>query len=454
MTTHATANLPRTRGRLAIGVSLILHLALALVGTIYYAVKIVPYEKEDHIAVEWVELPEISPREFIVRKILPPPVTEIHPFLRTTEPPLAVASPTMIPEVIHRTNLPVTRTVEVTPHKVQAVLPNVSTIANLAKTTSTVGLSEPVSTAAASNSGRGVETGRVRAAGMQPQRQGINIVNSTGTAKVSIGQPKFTDTGSLVPDNKLGAVLVGEGRDITGHIRIVRVKHSLSDWWQDPTALPSFMAWLRENTRLVADMNFEGGAMSLTDDRILDAPLLVLTGHDKDITVSRNLVREGPLTDSLSDKERANLRRYLLDQGGVLYFDDCGFNGVFAEQIKRELDRILPEYDLRDIPHNHEIYTLYYELAGPPTGGDVFWNSENNPTVSAFRYHKGITINGRLAVVFNRKDYMCAMETAEIPSRTMLRLRRSPDVHRFMTNLLVYAMKYGGNTDRSQYSRR
>jgi len=62
-----------------------------------------------------------------------------------------------------------------------------------------------------------------------------------------------------------------------------------------------------------------------------------------------------------------------------------------------------------------------------------------------------MTINRRLAIVFNRKDYLCAMETAEIQSRTMLRMRRSIDVHRFMTNLLVYAMKYGGNTDRSDY---
>ena len=48
---------------------------------------------------------------------------------------------------------------------------------------------------------------------------------------------------------------------------------------------------------------------------------------------------------------------------------------------------------------------------------------------------------------------MCAMETAEVDSRATLRDRRSPDLHRFMTNLLVYAMKYGGNTDRSNYDR-
>ena len=45
------------------------------------------------------------------------------------------------------------------------------------------------------------------------------------------------------------------------------------------------------------------------------------------------------------------------------------------------------------------------------------------------------------------------METSEVDSRARLQDRRSPDVHRFMTNLLVYAMKYGGNTDRSEYKR-
>jgi len=97
------------------------------------------------------------------------------------------------------------------------------------------------------------------------------------------------------------------------------------------------------------------------------------------------------------------------------------------------------------------VYTIYYELAGPPAGGDIFWGSENDPKASKFRHHKGIFIGDRLAVLYNRKDYMCAMETTEVPSRTMLRLRRSPDVYRFMTNLFVYAMKYGGNVDRSGY---
>ena len=255
----------------------------------------------------------------------------------------------------------------------------------------------------------------------------------------------------LVPDDRLGAVLEGNGTEIRGHIRLIRLKHSLSDWWQDPTAISSFAKWLGENTNLRADMKYAGGSLRLTDPRILDAPLVIMTGHDKDITVGRNLAKEGPLTNSFSPSERAALRKYIVEQEGMLFFDDCGFNGLFAAIVADELQTIFPEYPLEYLPHHHELYNIHYQLPRPPSGGDVFWGSENQPKPTQFKYQKGITINERLAVVYNRKDYMCAMETVEIESRTMLRLRRSTDVHRFMTNLLVYAMKYGGNTDRSGY---
>ena len=255
----------------------------------------------------------------------------------------------------------------------------------------------------------------------------------------------------LLPEDRLGAVLEGKGTEIRGHIRLIRLKHSLSDWWQDPTAISSFAKWLGENTDLRADMKYAGGSLRLTDSRILNAPLVIMTGHDKDITVGRNLTKEGPLTNSLSALERATLRKYIVERGGMLFFDDCGFHGLFAAIVADELQTIFPEYPLENLPHHHEIYNIYYQLPRPPTGGDVFWRSENHPKPTQFRYQRGITINKRLAVVYNRKDYMCAMETVEIESRTMLRLRRSTDVHRFMANLLVYAMKYGGNTDRSGY---
>ena len=268
-----------------------------------------------------------------------------------------------------------------------------------------------------------------------------------------LGDGFDTDLKELVqlPKEQLGGILAGSGSEIRGHIRLIRLKHSLSDWWQDPTAIPALIKWLEAYTSIRADMDFQGGALPLTDPQIMDAPLIIMTGHDKDITVGRGLAKDGPLQTGFTPQERAALRKYIVEKGGMLFFDDCGFNGLFAHIVADELKTIFPEYPLEIIPHDHELYTLYYQLPKPPTGGDVFWGNENNAQPTQFPYQKGITIDNRLAVVYNRKDYMCAMETAEIESRTMLRLRRSTDVYRFMSNLLIYALKYGGNTDRTAY---
>ena len=284
-----------------------------------------------------------------------------------------------------------------------------------------------------------------------------------GTGEGDATHTPDADLITKVDDDKLGAVLEGNPFELRGHIRIIRLKHSLSDWWQDPTAIPSFAKWLQENTQLRADMSYEGGSLELTDERILNAPLVIMTGHDKDIAVGRNLDEKhgtGPLSEGFTRAEQAQLRKYIVEREGMLFFDDCGFNGNFAAIVRNELQRTFPEYPLNNIDHTHELYTIYYQLPGPPSGGDVFWGNLNTgdsggyfPGESQFRFQKGITINRRLAVLYNRKDYMCSMETAEVGSRALLRMRRSNDVHRFMTNLLIYQMRYGGNVDRSRFNK-
>ena len=275
--------------------------------------------------------------------------------------------------------------------------------------------------------------------------------------------------------NKLGGIIKGTGADLKAHIRIIRLKHTLSDWWQDPTAIPSLIKWLRENTPVRADISFAGGALTMTDPEIMNAPLIIMTGHEKEMVGNRNLMKDGEKrTDGFTDAERAALRKYVLDQGGTLFFDDCGLKAGFSGLIERELYMIFPEYALEQLPHDHEIYNIYYQLSKPPEGGEVFWESENKARPTKYKFHRGIYVprtpggrktsnltykdaqgilrtTNRLGVIFNRKDYLCAMETAEIQSRTALRNRRSTDVYRFMTNLMVYALKYGGNTDRSEY---
>ena len=160
---------------------------------------------------------------------------------------------------------------------------------------------------------------------------------------------------NLVPEDRLGAILEGEGMEIRGHIRLIRLKHSLSDWWQDPSAIPSFAKWLEENTDLRADMTYAGGSLRMTDPRILSAPMVIMTGHDKDVTVGRNLAtpnrKNAPLAPHFTSEERAALRKYIVERGGMLFFDDCGFNGLLAATVTNELYRTFPEYPLKNLMH-------------------------------------------------------------------------------------------------------
>lgn len=304
-----------------------------------------------------------------------------------------------------------------------------------------------------------------------------NFTKETGTGSgyVDLGEGfgKLPTLRDEIGD-KLGGIIKGSGSDLKAHIRIIRLKHSLSDWWQDPTAIPSLISWLQKNTSIRADMNFGGGALPLTDPNILDAPLIIMTGHDKAMTNNRKLMRGDTIKPRFSDEERAALRKYVLERGGTLFFDDCGFKASFANLVREELRQIFPEYPLEKLPFEHEIYRIFYDLKKPPEGGDRFWENENVPQPSKFKFQWGIYVprtpgarkqpnltfkdsqgtlktTNRLGIIFNRKDYLCAMETAEISSRTALRLRRSNDVYRFMSNLMIYTLKYGGNTDRSEY---
>ena len=129
--------------------------------------------------------------------------------------------------------------------------------------------------------------------------------------------------------NKLGSIIDEEDGIVRGHIRLIRLKHEMSDWWQDPTAIPSLIKWLREHTpSITADMKYAGGALPLTDARIMDAPLIMMTGHDQAMAKSyKQLAKHNSQGSGFSDAERAALRKYILDYNGMLFFDYCGNGG-------------------------------------------------------------------------------------------------------------------------------
>ena len=249
-----------------------------------------------------------------------------------------------------------------------------------------------------------------------------------------------------------GGTVVGKGRDIRGVFRFTRIRHSLSDWWADASSLNALTKWLNERTKIKTDMNVEGGAVKLTDANLLKMPLAFMTGHDPSLTRSRNLLGRqyggGKMDSRFSEAEAAGLRRYLVEKGGFLVFDDCGVNAPAQAMVRlflAQMRYVMPEYQIERIPNHHEVYNNFYEMGGPPVGFDIFWWGTRPPKRN---YLEGISVGEKLSVIVVRRDYMCAMESVSLPTRSV---HYSPGVYRFMTNVVVYALTHGGISDYSNY---
>ncbi len=280
-----------------------------------------------------------------------------------------------------------------------------------------------------------------------------NLTQSSGTGQDAFGGgvSDIVNSGGDRTGDEFGSHIDEENGIVRGHISLIRLKHDISDWWQDPTAIPSLIKWLSTHRpTITADMDYEGGALPLTDSRIMDAPLVIMTGHDQAMSGSyQRLAERNSQASGFSKAERAALRKYILDYNGMLFFDYCGNGGnekSFATLVENELRTVFPEYPLTTLGIQHEIFKCYFRLERTPVGGSWFWETNYKGGNNKRRHIKGISVQGRLgkdrlAVVFCPLDYLCSMETAEIDSRAPLSARRSSDVYRFMTNMFVYQMR-------------
>ena len=286
---------------------------------------------------------------------------------------------------------------------------------------------------------------------------GLAMVKHVGATRDALGDVVENITLSSyvvspLPKGEPGGRVIGKGRDIQGVFRFARVRHDLSDWWADASALNALTQWLNERTKIKTDMNVEGGAVKLNDANLFKTPLAFMTGHDPAFVRSRKLYGwkygTGKIDGSLTENEAAGMRRYLVEKGGFLVFDDCGVNAPVQAMVRLFLSQmryVMPEYHVERISNNHEIYNNFYGMGGPPVGFDIFWWGTRPPKRN---YLEGISVGEKLSVIVVRRDYMCAMETVSYPTRSV---HYSPGVYRFMTNVVVYALTHGSISDYSGY---
>ena len=232
-----------------------------------------------------------------------------------------------------------------------------------------------------------------------------------------------------------GTAIHGSGLDISGNVHIAEVFYSDGSFWSqgEPTALGK---WINKRSHLQVRFTprdtkeksvylsppHDIPAEKVDSDGLFKQPMLLLDSDRKDTGVY------------LSEAERENLRRYLVEKGGFLYVDDSSRSeGEFYRSIRRLLEELLPMYPIEPIPDDHEIYSCFYHMGGAPVG--------MGPKI---RPLEGISINGRLAVLISQRGYW--------DSFTGKNRYYSPGVMRFGTNMVVYAVTRGRISDNSEYS--
>ncbi len=149
--------------------------------------------------------------------------------------------------------------------------------------------------------------------------------------------------------------------------KIARLKYSGGgDWYNDPSAEINMMDYLKKNTLIDVDEP-AFYSVDISSDDIFNYPFILITGHG-------NI--------EFSQTEAARLRKYC-ESGGFLYADDdYGMN----ESFRREIKKVFPGEELKELPFNHKIYNSQYSFpnglpkihehdAKPPQGFGIYANN-------------------------------------------------------------------------------
>jgi hypothetical protein len=130
-----------------------------------------------------------------------------------------------------------------------------------------------------------------------------------------------------------------------------------------------FLGDVGRSTSLKVEQKFR--AVRLDSDAVFNLPFCVFSGED---------------AFTLTDRERKNLRRYLLNGGFLLASPSCS-NAAWDKSLRKEISLALPEYQLRKIPMMHTVFSVVNRI-------DSLRCKNNNTALL-----EGLEVNGRLVMI-------------------------------------------------------
>ncbi|APY00219.1 uncharacterized protein DUF4159 [Lacinutrix venerupis] len=113
------------------------------------------------------------------------------------------------------------------------------------------------------------------------------------------------------------------------------------DWYSNPTALPNLIKFCNKNIN--TKINEKPETVEVGSIDIFQFPLLHMTGHGNVF---------------FNEEEAENLRNYLIS-GGFLHIDD---NYGMKQYVTKELKKVFPNQELKELPANHDIFKTSYKF--------------------------------------------------------------------------------------------
>lgn len=144
------------------------------------------------------------------------------------------------------------------------------------------------------------------------------------------------------------------------------------DWYSNPTAIPNLVAFA--NTNIKTNISKNPQTVAVGSEDIFNFPMVFMTGHGNVF---------------FSDDEAENLRNYLTS-GGFLHISD---NYGLDKFIRKEMTKVFPKLEFKEIPSNHPIYNQTFKF---PKGLPKIHEHDKKPAQGF-----GIFYDGRLVVFYD-----------------------------------------------------
>lgn len=117
------------------------------------------------------------------------------------------------------------------------------------------------------------------------------------------------------------------------------------DWYSNPTAVPNLIRFCNEN--IFTGLEEKPRNIEPQSKELFNFPMVFLTGHGNVF---------------FSDQAAENLRNYLIS-GGFLHISD---NYGLDSYIRKEMKKVFPELEFKEIPFDHDIYHQRFNFDALP----------------------------------------------------------------------------------------